>query len=134
MNSSSKHIAVSIVISVLIIAGAMVYVGAGRDEGGEPAATNVVSVVDGRQIIDIAARGGYSPRKIAAKAGIPTVLRVTTKNTYDCSVALTIPKLDYKKFLGSTAVTDIPVSAEQATGTLRGLCSMGMYSFSVDFQ
>lgn len=91
-------------------------------------------VVDGTQIIDITAKGGYSPREVVAKAGIPTVLRVATKNTFDCSASIVIPKLSYQKFLEPTAVTEINIPAEQAQGTLKGLCSMGMYNFQIKFQ
>ncbi len=104
--------------------------GAGADAGAVVSAT----VVDGMQFIDISAKGGYSPRVVVAKAGMPTTLRVATNGTFDCSSSLVIPKLSYQKFLPSSGTEDIPISAEQAQGTLQGLCAMGMYSFQVRFE
>jgi plastocyanin domain-containing protein len=71
----------------------------GNKSGGGAGDGNNVSIVDGKQVIEILARGGYSPRKTVAKAGVPTILRVKTQNTYDCSSALVIPALNYRKFL-----------------------------------
>ncbi|MEK7086480.1 MAG: cupredoxin domain-containing protein [Patescibacteria group bacterium] len=94
----------------------------------------VALMVDGKQIIDISAKGGYSPRVVEAKAGVPTVLRVNTRGTFDCSASLVIPKLSYQKFLQPSAIEEILISAEQAQGTLQGLCAMGMYGFQIKFQ
>jgi plastocyanin domain-containing protein len=92
-----------------------------------------VSVVDGKQVVEITARGGYTPRKTTAKAGIPTVLRVDTNGSYDCSIALRIPKLNIAKNLEPTATTDIDLGTPK-TGKMNGICGMGMYSFEIDFQ
>ena len=97
-------------------------------------ASGVATVVDGKQFIDITAKGGYSPRVVTAKAGMPTVLRVQTNGTFDCSASLVIPKLSYQKFLQSSGTEEIIISPEAAQGTMKGLCSMGMYSFEIDFQ
>ena len=91
-------------------------------------------MVDGKQIIDISAKGGYSPRVVEAKSRVPTVLRVNTQGTFDCSASLVIPKLSYQKFLQPSAIEEILISAEQAQGTLQGLCAMGMYGFQIKFQ
>ena len=99
---------------------------------GTTAPTAVIT--DGTQLIDITAKGGYSPRVVVAKAGVPTVLRMTTSGTFDCSASVVIPKLSYQKFLPSSGTTDIAISAEQAQGTLQGLCAMGMYNFQIKFE
>lgn len=91
-------------------------------------------IADGKQIIDISAKGGYSPRVVVAKAGVPTVLRITTSGTFDCSASVVVPKLSYQKFLQPSAIEEIPISAEQAQGTLQGLCAMGMYNFQIQFK
>ena len=129
----NKSIFVSVAISGLLIGGAFWFVSLGPniEDGGE---VSVVSIVDGKQIIDISAKGGYTPRKMIAKAGIPTILRVKTKGTFDCSASLVIPKLSYQKFLQSSGTEDIAISAEQAQGTIQGLCAMGMYNFQIIFQ
>lgn len=93
-----------------------------------------VTMENGTQIVEIGARGGYAPQVSKAKAGVPTVLRMRTQNTFDCSSAIAIPALNYRSYLPQTGVTDIPVPTEQANGTLSGMCSMGMYRFEVRFE
>ncbi|MDP2655323.1 MAG: cupredoxin domain-containing protein [bacterium] len=133
-NGMDKSIFVSVVVSGLLIGVAFWFVSLSpntdKDGGTVPTAT----ITDGKQIIDISAKGGYSPRRVVAKAGIPTILRVSTKGTFDCSASLIIPKLSYQKFLQPSGTEDIAISAEQAQGTMQGLCSMGMYNFQVIFQ
>ena len=93
---------------------------------------NVV-IENGVQVVNIDARGGYSPRRSVAKAGIPTVVRFNTSGTYDCSASVTIPELRVRKFLPSNGSSDIDLGTREA-GTLSGSCSMGMYPFSIEFQ
>ena len=93
-----------------------------------------VSMEGEKQIIEITAKGGYSPGKTTAKAGVPTILRVKTNSTFDCSAALRIKSLGYSKTLPATGTTDIEVPAQLAGSTLKALCSMGMYNFEVQFQ
>ena len=126
----NKSILVSICLSVLLIAGAFWFTSKPASVDNETA----VSVVGGKQTIDITAKGGYSPRIVVAKAGMPTVLRVSTRGTFDCSSSLVIPKLSYQKFLSPTGTEEIAISAEEAQGTMQGLCSMGMYNFQIKFQ
>lgn len=108
---------------------------ASANQGAESGiAVPTAAIVDGKQIIELTAKGGYSPRAVVAKAGVPTVLRVTTRGTFDCSASVVIPKLSYQKFLSPSGTEDIAIPAEQARGTLRGLCAMGMYNFQIKFQ
>lgn len=93
-----------------------------------------VSTADGKQIIEINAKGGYSPRATVAKAGQPTILRIKTNATFDCSSSLRIPAIGYSKNLPATGTTDIELPAQNAGTTLKALCSMGMYNFSINFQ
>lgn len=89
---------------------------------------------NGVQIIRVLARGGYSPKTLTAKADIPTRLELETKGTYDCSSAFTIPALSYEKQLPPTGVTDVEIGVQKAGSTLLATCSMGMYSFTVNFK
>ena len=125
----TKPILVSIVVSVLLIGGAFWL--ATSSSGGS---TGVATMENGVQVIDIAAKGGYSPRVITAKAGVPSVIRVETSGTFDCSASLVIPKLSYQKSLQPSGTEEISISSEQAQGTMQGLCSMGMYNFQIRFQ
>ena len=105
---------------------------AGDSEDDTPSVANV-SVVNGVQIIDFAAKGGFAPRKTLAKAAVPTTLRFTTDGTFDCSSSVRLPKLNISQALPQTGITDINIGAQTA-GTLQGTCGMGMYPFEVAFQ
>ncbi len=130
----NKSIFISVVISGLLIGGAFWFVSVQPSTGEVNGIIPTASIIDGKQIIDISAKGGYSPRKVIAKAGIQTILRVKTDGTFDCSSSLVIPNLSYQKFLLSSGTEDIVIAPEQAQGTLQGLCSMGMYNFQIVFQ
>lgn len=93
-----------------------------------------VSIENGVQIIDISAKGGFSPSIVQASAGIPTELRVATNGTYDCSSTLVIPALGYDETLSPTGTEVIALTAEQAQGTLEATCGMGMYKFEITFE
>lgn len=96
-------------------------------------AVNNATVVDGKQIITINAKGGYEPRKSIAKSGMPTIIRFDTNGTFDCSSAVSIPSMNISKTLPQTGSTDIDIGTGQL-GTLQGTCGMGMYPFEVEFQ
>lgn len=125
-----KLTAISIIIASLLIGGAVLLV---NGDSSTDISANNVSVVDGKQIIEIWAKGGYQPRQSVAKAGLPTILRVDTNGTFDCSSSIRIPSLGISKLLPQSGTTDIDVGVAQ-TGTLQGICSMGMYRFEIDFQ
>lgn len=94
---------------------------------------NNTSMVDGKQIIDITAKGGYSPKTTVAKADVPTIIKMTTQGTFDCSSTVTIPSINYKKTLQPSGITEIEVPPQKAGTTLQGHCAMGMYNFAVKF-
>lgn len=93
---------------------------------------NNVTMQDGKQIIAINARGGYTPRSSVAKAGIPTIVRFNTSGTFDCSASVRIPSLDISKILPKTGETDIDLGIP-VVGPLSGSCGMGMYPFDITF-
>jgi Cu+-exporting ATPase len=120
--------AISILIAGALIGGAIMLA---SSDG--MASTANVSVVDGKQIVEVTAKGRYSPKLTAAKAGMPTILRMKTTGTYDCTAALRVPSLRYEKMLPPSGMTDIELSAQEAGATVQGVCAMGMYSFKVQF-
>ena len=128
----------TIVISIIVIAvfvGGGVWLSQGKNDsstGTQQTAGNV-SMVDGKQVITINAKGGYSPKVTTAKAGIPTVIKMNTQSTFDCSSALNIPSLGISKNLTPSGETLIDVPLQNAGTTLQGLCSMGMYNFAINF-
>lgn len=123
-------IILSILVAALVIGGAIVF---GQKPDGTEQAVQNVSMEGEKQIIEIDAKGGYSPKLTTAKAGVPTVLRLKTSGTYDCSSAVAIPSLGFRKNLDATGITEVEVPVNLAQGTLEGTCAMGMYSFSVRF-
>lgn len=127
-----KTIIISILVAIALIGGARWLVKNNPADSLEPSVNNV-SVVDGKQIIEITARGGYFPRVTLAKANLPTIIKMATAGTFDCSSALVIPSLGYRRNLASSGVTEIEVPAQASGAKLQGLCSMGMYNFSVNF-
>lgn len=129
----NKPVIISLAISAVLIGWAF-WVASPRSGADTGVAIPSATIIDGVQIVDISAKGGYSPRVVTAKAGVPTILRINTSGTFDCSASVVIPKLSYQKFLQPSGTEDIAISAEQARGTLQGLCSMGMYGFQIKFQ
>ena len=127
-----KTIIISILVAIALIGGAMWLVKNNPADSLEPSVNNV-SVVDGKQIIEITAKGGYFPRVTLAKANLPTIIKMATAGTFDCSSSLVIPSLGYRHNLASSGVTEIEVPAQASGAKLQGLCSMGMYNFSVNF-
>ena len=126
-----KSTIISIVLVGIIIGSAILFSRGGSVQ--EVASVDNVSVVDGKQIVEIGAKAGYAPKLSAAKADMPTVLRMKTNSTFDCSSVVTIPSLGLKKILPSDGITDIEIPAQKTGSSLRGLCVMGMYNFQVQF-
>ena len=117
-------------ISISILAGATVLPGASAH--AQESSPNV-AIVDGTQFIEIVAKGNYSPRITVAKAGIPTVINLKTDRTRDCTIAVTIPSLKYRMMLPTTGVTPVNVAAQEPGSSLQGVCTMGMYGFTIRF-
>ena len=94
---------------------------------------NPVSYSGDSQIIELTAKGGYTPNAITAKAGVNTILNVITNKTFDCSSSIRISKLNVNKNLPLTGTTQIPLGIYNVGDVLDGTCSMGMYSFKINF-
>lgn len=124
----------AIIIAVIIIGGAILLIN-GRSGGMPAQQENIqnVSVVDGKQIIEIKAKGGYTPRISTAKAGMPTILRFDTNGTFDCSASVRIPSMSISELLPNSGSKDIDLGSPKA-GTIQGSCGMGMYPFQINFQ
>lgn len=129
-----KTILLSIGIAIVLTLGTIFFARKAINPNDLLAGMNNVSVVDGTQIIEISAKGGYAPQATLAKAGVPTVIRVSTNGTFDCSSSLVIPTIGYRGNLPITGTTDIPVPPQAAGAELQGLCGMGMYNFTIHFK
>jgi len=93
-----------------------------------------VKLSGGEQEIIIEAGEGYNPVKTLAKADLPTTIRIKTAGTLDCSLALAIPALGFRKTLPISGETMVNVPPQRSGSKLQGICSMAMYSFEVTFQ
>ena len=131
---SMKTTAISIVIATALIGGAIMFAGGNKSPNADTSqAANNVSIIDGKQVITINAKGSYSPKVTTARADMPTVLKVATNGTFDCTAALTIPALGYRNNLPPSGETLIDVPPQKTGVTIRGVCGMGMYNFSIKF-
>lgn len=127
-------IIVSLLVGAFVIAAVIMNIPSNPSPAPTPqVASQNIEIKDGIQYITIEAGGGYTPKRSTAKAGIPTKFVVRTNGTYDCSSSLSIRYLNYQSVLPASGDTiidaGIPTSGEKVTG----VCSMGMYSFAVNF-
>ncbi len=129
MKSSTLPTIVAILIAGVVIAGAFIV----TTRSSEVASVENVSIENGKQLIEITAKGQYSPKLTEAKARIPTVLRVETKGTFDCTSQLTVPSVGFRQALPPSGTTDIELVAQEPGAVVRGICAMGMYNFEVKF-
>lgn len=129
-----KTIMVYLGLTILILIGAIFVVSQKSNTNSMTTGSSNASIINGTQTVEITAKGGYSPQNITAKANTPTVLNVTTNGTFDCSSALNIPSLGFRKNLPSSGVTQINVPPQPAGTSIKGICAMGMYHFAVNFQ
>ncbi len=125
-----------IIITVALIIGlGIIFLGQSNnnsDTADNQSAQNV-EIRDGIQYITVNAKGGYSPKVSTARAGIPTKLIVKTDGTYDCSASLVVRSVGFQKILAQTGEEVIDLGIPKAEQPLQGLCSMGMYNFSINF-
>ncbi len=128
-----KSFIISMITASAIIGSALFFMSSNETNLSPSVVASNVSIVEGTQIIEISAKGGYSPQLSSAQANIPTVIRMTTQGTFDCSSALSIPSLGYRTNLPPSGVTDIEIPPQTAGTTVQGLCSMGMFNFAVQF-
>jgi len=128
-----KTTVISILVAGVLIGGAIMLSGGKDSSNNTQQATNNVTIVDGKQIITINAKGSYSPKITTAKADMPTVIKMTTQGTFDCTSALTIPSLGYRANLPPSGETLIDVPPQKAGAKIQGICAMGMYNFAVNF-
>ena len=130
-----KYFIIILVIAVIVIGGVLVF---GKKDSKTNTSFNTqdgsnVQTIDGKQVIQIEAKGGYSPKKTIAKADMPTVLEIKTNGTIDCSTSLNIQDIGYRGSLKPTGIEKIDIKPQSKGTVLKGICSMGMYSFQIQF-
>lgn len=123
----------AIIISGIIISASIIFLGGAKDRTPiQEENIQNVSIVDGKQIIEIKAKGGYIPRISTAQAGLPTVLRFNTNGTFDCSASVRIPQMNIFEVLPNSGKKDIDLGVAKE-GSIQGSCGMGMYPFEIKF-
>lgn len=85
------------------------------------------------QVVEILAKGGYTPKISQARPDMPTILRMKTQSTYDCSSSVNIPSLNIRKILPPDGATDIALPPQKLGTSLTVLCGMGMYNTIINF-
>ena len=131
----NKNTITAIIVALILIVIALLVKGGNNKEKiiSKEVNVNNVSIIDGVQIIEIEARGGYNPRFSKAKSGISTIVRFNTRGTFDCSSFIRIPSLNITETLPQTGATDIDLGIPEA-GDLNVSCGMGMYPFDIEFE
>jgi len=87
------------------------------------------------QVITIRVQNyGYEPTFIRAEAGVPTRLRLISKDVYSCALAFTVPSLGIQELLKPTGITEIEIQPQQEGTRLAFSCSMGMYGGVILFE
>lgn len=122
-----------IIIVLLIVGGTFILARENSGGGNKIPQTNNSQIVGGKQIVNIRAKGGYSPIVSAVRANTETILRIETNNTFDCSSAVTIPALNYRANLPMSGIAEIFIPPQNSGTILQGLCAMGMYKFQLRF-
>lgn len=128
---SNKIVMTIVTLGLVVFLGIIFTGGPSEKKGGE--AIQNIEVKDGIQYIRIGAKGGYTPANTVAQSGIPTKLIVSTSGTFDCSSALVIREINFQQILPQTGETEIDLGTPEVGETFEGLCSMGMYNFTLEF-
>lgn len=127
-------ILIAITIVAILIIVLFTVIPQNSNDSVKSATTSAVTIENGIQIINVKAlSGGYSPSKIIAEAGKKTVLRLESKNSYGCERSFRIPKLNISKVLPQSGITEFDLGTPTAGENILGTCSMGMYTFTVNF-
>ncbi|GAB4140434.1 MAG: hypothetical protein Fur0024_1690 [Patescibacteria group bacterium] len=122
----------SIFAIVLIIFGSIILF---SKDGSKDFGDSVATTENGTQIITINVKNnGYSPNFIIAKAGIETIIRFKSKNSFSCGNSVEVPSFNFAKNLKPTDTYDMKIPPQKSGEIVKGRCSMGMYFFEVRFE
>ena len=128
-----NYITISLLVVVVLIGGTLLLSNQNFQVKGENS-SQYVTTEDGVQIIKVIANSqGYTPKSVEAKAGIKTVLRMESQNTYGCERSFRIPSLGITELLPSQGTVDISLGTSKKGESIFGSCSMGMYTLKISF-
>ncbi len=128
-------ILISIIISTTLIGITYLIISNGDKSEVLSEQESVVTFENGTQIINVKATNqGYYPEKIEAQSNTPTILRMESENSYGCERSFRIPSLDIVEILPQEGTTDIDLGSPEKGESILGSCSMGMYTFTINFK
>jgi Cu+-exporting ATPase len=120
-----RRVAVT-VSDVLVIAGAVVVpAGLVWFFFGAKRATHRAQLTDHSQQVTVVVRGGYTPARIEAVAGLPLRITFDRRESAECSSRVVFPDLGITRALPANAKTDIDLLPEQV-GEFGFSCAMNM--------
>lgn len=138
LNRKMKNILILVSITVIAIIAIFIFSSIGKKNNSSvksETTSTAVTIENDTQIINVTAlSGGYRPSKVIAEAGKKTVLRLESKNSYGCERSFRIPKLGMSKILPQNGVTEFDLGTPESGENILGTCSMGMYTFTINFK
>lgn len=136
----------AVATGVVVVAMGLYTLNGGLELAGSPlAASRVVQVAGagagapagmarveaGQQIVNVTVRSdSYSPAVMRARAGVPTVLVLSSQGARGCVRSFQIPARNVEEVLPATGETRIDLGV-LAPGRVDYSCSMGMYTGSI---
>ena len=82
-------------------------------------------VEDGRQVVDITVKGGYSPSLIRVEAGTPVRLRFDRQENSDCTARVVFPDFRKSASLAAFGTTTLDLDVQEP-GEYSWACGMNM--------
>ncbi|RBY92497.1 ATPase P [Blastococcus sp. TF02-8] len=110
---------------LIVVAGGVALTGALAWYFFAPRKATHAEVHDGRQVVDITVKGGYSPSLIRVEAGSPVQLRFHRQENSDCTARVVFPDLRKSASLAAFGTTTMDLAIDQP-GEYGWACGMNM--------
>lgn len=110
-----------IILGAVVLAAAVLWYFFSANSGPAVAAAKSGAA----QEILIEVRGGYSPSRVKARAGVPLTLVFDRQDKSSCSEEIVVGDLGIRRFLPAFEKTRVEIPAPKA-GTYEFTCGMGM--------
>jgi plastocyanin len=102
-----------VTIELLVVAGGVALMGALAWYFFAPRKATHAQIQDGRQVVDITVKGGYSPSLIRVQAGTPVQLRFHRQENSDCTARVVFPDLRKSASLAAFGTTTMDLAIDQ---------------------
>jgi len=117
----------------LIVIGGLIYLAFSLTPKSGQSISDSVIEEGNNQVVNIMAKNGFTPEKVTLKSEKDTVLKVTTKNTIDCSNTFVINELNIRKDLPLTGEVEVRIPPQKPGSKITATCSMGHYNLELSF-